>query len=90
MLKKYAEQYARQIVGLLGVLPSDMLLLLKTNDCLRHLDTQLGTPINSTEGISRDSITFFNSTATLTIPLKIMAVLSNSIHLDESGGKCRR
>ncbi len=50
MLKKYAEQYARQIVGLLGVLPSDMLLLLKTNDCLRHLDTQLGTPINSTEG----------------------------------------
>lgn len=33
-----------------GVLPSQLLLLLKTNDCLRHIDKQLGTPVNSAAG----------------------------------------
>jgi hypothetical protein len=48
MLRIYASKYIKEINQLLGVLPSDMLLLLKTNDCLRHLDAQLGTPINTT------------------------------------------
>ena len=38
--------------GVQGVLPSELLLLLKTNDCLRHIDKQLGTPVNSAAGTS--------------------------------------
>ena len=48
MLKFYAAKYFKEINTLLGQMPSDMLLLLKTNDCLRHLDTKLGTPVNTT------------------------------------------
>jgi hypothetical protein len=48
MLRIYAAKYLKEINVLLGLLPSDMLLLLKTNDCLRHLDASLGTPINTT------------------------------------------
>jgi hypothetical protein len=33
-----------------GALPSELLLLLKTNDCLRHIDKQLDTPVNSAAG----------------------------------------
>jgi aarF domain-containing kinase len=47
MLKSYAKKYFKEIVGLLGDVPPEMLLLLKTNDCLRHLDTALGVPINT-------------------------------------------
>ena len=38
MLKAYAQKYFKEIVGLLGRVDNQMLLLLKTNDCLRHLD----------------------------------------------------
>jgi hypothetical protein len=27
--------------------PRQLLLLLKTNDCLRHIDRELGSPVNS-------------------------------------------
>lgn len=47
MLKAYAKKYFSEIVGLLGRLPSNLLLLMKTNDCLRHLDRTLHVPINS-------------------------------------------
>lgn len=47
MLKSYASKYFKEIISLMGVVPSDMLLLLKTNDCLRHLDRHLGAPINT-------------------------------------------
>jgi len=47
MLKSYAKKYFKQIVGLLGSVPSEMLLLLKTNDCLRNLDRILGVPVNT-------------------------------------------
>ena len=50
MLQSYALQYYQEIVNLLGVIPSDLLLLFKTNDCLRHLDKILQTPVNSTAG----------------------------------------
>ena len=33
---------------MLGKVPSDLLLVLKTNDCLRHLDMKLGSPVNTT------------------------------------------
>lgn len=48
LLRTYAQQYFREIVQLLGSVPSDLLLVFKTNDCLRHIDKVLGTPINST------------------------------------------
>ena len=34
---------------MLGRVDSELLLLLKTNDCLRHLDRKLGTPVNTTK-----------------------------------------
>jgi hypothetical protein len=51
MLQGYAHEYFREIVGLLGVVPSELLLLLKTADCLRHLDTILGASINTSAGM---------------------------------------
>ena len=46
-IRGYAKLYMRQIAIVLGRLPREMLLLLKTNDCLRHADRRLGAPINS-------------------------------------------
>ena len=53
MLKVYAMKYMKDIVQLLGRVDSDMLLLLKTNDCLRHLDRRLGTPVNTTKIVAQ-------------------------------------
>lgn len=50
MLQSYAALYYQEIVNLLNDVPSDLLLLFKTNDCLRHLDRVLKTPVNSTTG----------------------------------------
>ena len=47
MLKAYAVKYFREVVSLLGNVPSNLLLVFKTNDCLRHLDRSLGVPINT-------------------------------------------
>jgi len=49
MLKAYAQKYFKDIVGLLGRVDNRLLLLLKTNDCLRHLDKKLENPINTTK-----------------------------------------
>jgi len=47
MLKAYARRYFKDITILLNSLPKPLLLVLKTNDCLRHLDRKLGAPINT-------------------------------------------
>lgn len=47
MIQKYVERYMRDIFELLGTLPRQMLLLLKMNDCLRHVDYALGSPTNT-------------------------------------------
>ena len=39
-----AKRYAKRITSLLANLPREMLLLLKTNDCLRGVDYDLGCP----------------------------------------------
>lgn len=49
-LRYYAQRYFKDIVRLLGNVPSELLLLLKTNDCLRHIDNELGSPINGATG----------------------------------------
>lgn len=50
ILRGYAHKYLGEVMTLLGEVPADLLLLLKTNDCLRHLDKSLGAPINSAIG----------------------------------------
>jgi aarF domain-containing kinase len=47
MIKGYAQQFLHEIFGLLNRLPRQMLLLLKMNDCLRHIDYILGSPTNT-------------------------------------------
>lgn len=46
-LAGYAAQYAGDIARLLLRMPRELLLLLKTNDCLRSLDATLGQPLNN-------------------------------------------
>lgn len=48
MLQSYCYIYMHEILYLLRSVPSDLLLVFKANDCLRHLDKLLQTPINST------------------------------------------
>ena len=45
--RAYAADHAPDIARLLGSLPRPLLLLLKTNDCLRSIDCTLGTPANT-------------------------------------------
>lgn len=47
MLQDYAGVYARQIGDLLLRMPRPLLLLLKTNDCLRSVDLSLGATVNT-------------------------------------------
>lgn len=68
-LQAWAIQYADEVQTILARIPKPLLLLLKTNDCLRAVDTQLGTPINSfvimarfcTKAINRDRLEHSNS-----------------------------
>lgn len=47
VIRGYAKQFLGDIVKLLGALPPQMLLLLKMNDCLRHIDMALESPTNT-------------------------------------------
>lgn len=47
VIRGYAKQFLSEIFALLGVLPRQMLLLLKMNDCLRHIDMALDSPANT-------------------------------------------
>jgi aarF domain-containing kinase len=47
VIRGYAKQFLTDIFVLLGILPRQMLLLLKMNDCLRHIDFALGSPTNT-------------------------------------------
>ncbi|BDA50400.1 AarF domain-containing protein kinase 1 [Coccomyxa sp. Obi] len=47
MIQGYAAQFAREISDMLRRIPRPLLLLLKTNDCLRTVDACLGQPVNS-------------------------------------------
>ena len=63
----YVQQYAPYIADVLATVPRDMLLLFKTNDCLRHVDRMLGTPVNTflitartcVEALSRERLSQF-------------------------------
>jgi aarF domain-containing kinase len=47
VMRGYAQRYLGEILQLLNKIPRQMLLLLKTADCLRHIDQALGSPINT-------------------------------------------
>jgi aarF domain-containing kinase len=47
VIKAYVNQFIHKIFGLLDTIPREMLLLLKMNDCLRHIDYSLGSPTNT-------------------------------------------
>jgi aarF domain-containing kinase len=47
MIRGYAQHFLPDIFSMLGKLPRQMLLLLKMNDCLRHIDFSLGSPANT-------------------------------------------
>jgi aarF domain-containing kinase len=47
IIQGYAQRYLPNIMALLAKLPRQMLLLLKMNDCLRHIDFRLGYPANT-------------------------------------------
>lgn len=47
LIRSYAQRYYFEIVEILNSVPREMLLLLKMNDCLRHIDRELGAPVNS-------------------------------------------
>jgi aarF domain-containing kinase len=46
-LQEWAVTHADAVQAILARIPRELLMLLKTNDCLRAVDTALGTPINS-------------------------------------------
>jgi len=46
-LQEWAMQYAEEVQTILARIPKSLILLLKTNDCLRAIDRSLGTPANS-------------------------------------------
>lgn len=52
-LQAYAQQYSAEISHLLLTVPRDLLLLLKTNDCLRSLEHRLAAPLNSLTATAR-------------------------------------
>eukprot|EP00605_Chrysophyceae_sp_TOSAG23-4_P000886 GSChrysophyteH1.ASY1.ANO1.977.1 assembled CDS len=77
MLKVYAEKYFKDIVQLLGRVDSDMLLLLKTNDCLRHLDKKLKSPVNTLKIVA-------NITGDVLIREELWPVVSNTPRKEEA------
>lgn len=46
-IQEFVGQHAQEIGSLLGKLPRELLLLLKTNDCLRSVDKELGAGYNT-------------------------------------------
>ncbi|PSC76949.1 ABC1 [Micractinium conductrix] len=53
-IQDFAAQYAKEIGDLLARMPRPLLLLLKTQDCLRAVDLALGSPVNSFVSTARE------------------------------------
>lgn len=47
VIKGYAQKYIKEIIAMLDIVPRQMLLIFKMNDCLRHVDMSLGSPVNN-------------------------------------------
>mmetsp|Transcript_11211 Transcript_11211/g.18866 ORF Transcript_11211/g.18866 Transcript_11211/m.18866 type:complete len:198 (+) Transcript_11211:983-1576(+) len=53
MLQKYAIHYHKDITDILSIIRRELLLILKTNNYLRAIDTRLGNPYNFYDVINR-------------------------------------
>lgn len=60
-IQEYVGQHAREIGSLLGRLPRELLLLLKTNDCLRSVDKELGAGYNTFVVTARECVRALNA-----------------------------
>ena len=47
VIRGYAQRYIKEIIDMLDIVPRQMLLIFKMNDCLRHVDMALGSPANN-------------------------------------------
>lgn len=47
VIRGYAQKFLVDILTMIDKLPRQMILLLKVNDCLRHIDYALGSPTNT-------------------------------------------
>lgn len=47
VIRLYAQRYLKEIIDMLDIVPRQMLLIFKMNDCLRHVDYALGSPANN-------------------------------------------
>ena len=47
VIRGYAQRYLKEIITMLDTVPRQMLLIFKMNDCLRHVDMALGSPVNN-------------------------------------------
>lgn len=47
VIRGYAQRYIKEIISMLDIVPRQMLLIFKMNDCLRHVDYALGSPANT-------------------------------------------
>ena len=47
LIKGYAQRYMKEIIQMLDIVPRQMLLLFKMNDCLRHIHCTLESPPNN-------------------------------------------
>ena len=56
LIRSYAQRYYFEIVEILNSVPREMLLLLKMNDCLRHIYRELGAPVNSSLITAEESV----------------------------------
>jgi aarF domain-containing kinase len=60
-IQEFVGQHAQEIGSLLGKLPRELLLLLKTNDCLRSVDKELGAGYNSFMVTARECVRALNA-----------------------------
>ena len=60
-IQEFVGQHAQEIGSLLGKLPRELLLLLKTNDCLRSVDKELGAGYNTFVVTARECVRTINA-----------------------------
>lgn len=60
-IQEFVGQHAQEIGSLLGKVPRELLLLLKTNDCLRSVDKELGAGYNTFMVTARECVRTLNA-----------------------------
>lgn len=80
----HAKMYAQDINKLLLEIPRDLLLLMKTNDCLRTIDAELGSPVNTFEIMARYCVQAVNEERSQRDPglVSMAANLRDQAHLE--------